>query len=197
MKCITKLTNIKYILLILKYLIFNELKFVNKIQFQAYKTIIKGYNKQTSYSKQEQVIRKLCQSNFLHYVSWKLPQKLVCKEFQIPTPSFSYFLPSLFLSCCAILQISFGGKGPHLRKWPVAQPLHQRSPSWGFLGFSSAIRQMPGDLCTAPRIILLSTLSLATDVTDATLGASALWLGTRTGGGGTAAAPMDNRWSIT
>ena len=56
----------------------------------------------------------------------------------------------------------------------------RRSPSWGFLGFSSAVRQMPGDLCTAPRIILLS---LVTDVTDATLGTSGLWLGTRTGVG--------------
>ena len=45
---------------------------------------------------------------------------------------------------------------------------------------------MPGDLCTAPRIISLSPLSLATDVTDATLGASDLWLGTRTGAGSTA-----------
>ena len=45
---------------------------------------------------------------------------------------------------------------------------------------------MPGDLRTAPRIISLSPLSLATDVTDATLGASDLWLGTRTGAGGTA-----------
>ena len=32
----------------------------------------------------------------------------------------------------------------------------------------------------------LSSLSLAIDVTDATLGASGLWLGTRTGAGGTA-----------
>ena len=55
----------------------------------------------------------------------------------------------------------------------------------GFLEFSSAVRQMPGDLCTAPRIISLSPLSIATDVTDTTLGASGLWLGTRTGGGGT------------
>ena len=31
----------------------------------------------------------------------------------------------------------------------------------------------------------LSPLSLATDVTHATLGASGLWLGTRTGAGGT------------
>ena len=55
-----------------------------------------------------------------------------------------------------------------------------------FCGFSSAVRQMPGDLCTAPRIISLSPLSLATDVTDATLGTSGLWLGTRTGAGSTA-----------
>ena len=33
--------------------------------------------------------------------------------------------------------------------------------------------------------ILLSHFSLATDVTDATLGASGLWLGTRTGAGDT------------
>ena len=42
-------------------------------------------------------------------------------------------------------------------------PFIRQSPSWGFLGFSSAVRQMPGDLCTAPRIISLSPLSLATD----------------------------------
>ena len=60
-------------------------------------------------------------------------------------------------------------------------PFIRLSPSWSFLGFSSAVIQMPGNLCTAPRII-----SLATDVTNATLGASGLWLGTRTGAGGTA-----------
>ena len=32
-------------------------------------------------------------------------------------------------------------------------PFIRRSPNWGFLGFSSAVRQMPGDLCTAPRTI--------------------------------------------
>ena len=42
---------------------------------------------------------------------------------------------------------------------------------------------MPGDLFTAPSIISLSPLSL---VTEATLGASGVWLGTRTGAGGTA-----------
>jgi hypothetical protein len=64
---------------------------------------------------------------------------------------------------------------------------------------------MPGDLCTASRIISLSHLSLATDVTDATLGVSGLWLGTRTLAGGTvtlteiflvaAHGSMDNRSS--
>ena len=45
---------------------------------------------------------------------------------------------------------------------------------------------MPGDLRTSPGIISLPPLSLAADVTDAALGASGLWLGTRTGAGGTA-----------
>ena len=42
----------------------------------------------------------------------------------------------------------------------------------GYLGFSSALRQMPGDLCTVLEIISVSPLSLATDVTDVTLRAS-------------------------
>ena len=45
---------------------------------------------------------------------------------------------------------------------------------------------MPGDLCTAPGITSLSPLSLASDVSDVTLGASGPWLGTRTEAGGTA-----------
>ena len=45
---------------------------------------------------------------------------------------------------------------------------------------------MPGDLYKAPRIISLSPLSLWTNITDASLGASGLWLGTRTGAGGPA-----------
>jgi hypothetical protein len=40
---------------------------------------------------------------------------------------------------------------------------------------------MSGDLCP-----VLGIISLAIDVTDATLGTSDLWLGTRTGAGGTA-----------
>ena len=50
----------------------------------------------------------------------------------------------------------------------------------------STLKVNARDLCTAPRIISLSPLSLATDVTDATLGASGLWLGTRTEAGDTA-----------
>ena len=65
-------------------------------------------------------------------------------------------------------------------------PFIRRSPSWGFPGFSSAVRQIPGDLCTVPGTISLSPLSLATDVTDVTLEAIFLWLGTRIGAGGTA-----------
>ena len=44
---------------------------------------------------------------------------------------------------------------------------------------------MPKDLCAAPGIISLSPFSLATDVTDIALGAVGLWLGIRTGAGGT------------
>ena len=37
----------------------------------------------------------------------------------------------------------------------------RRSPSWGFPGFSSAVRQMPGALCTVIGIISLSPFPLA------------------------------------
>ena len=57
--------------------------------------------------------------------------------------------------------------------------LLRRCPSWGFSGFSLAVKNMPGDLCRSPYHKL-------TDVTDVTLGASGLWLGTRTGADGTA-----------
>ena len=40
-------------------------------------------------------------------------------------------------------------------------PFIRLSPSWGFPGFSSAIRQMPRDLCAALDFISLSPLSLA------------------------------------
>ena len=101
-----------------------------------------------------------------------------------------------------------------LSSWPAVRPYRQhleerdpiwdwshshvfrRSPVWGFLGFSSAARQMPGDLCTAPRNISLSTLSLASDVAEVTLEASGLWLGTRTGAGGTATVTESFFWPL-
>ena len=45
---------------------------------------------------------------------------------------------------------------------------------------------MPGDLYTAPKDHFTITLIISDRRTDATLGASGLWLGTRTGAGGTA-----------
>ena len=39
-----------------------------------------------------------------------------------PYPPFPSFIPFLFLTCCVILPTSFLGKGPHLRRWLVAQP---------------------------------------------------------------------------
>ena len=98
------------------------------------------------------------------------------------------FLNSFFvLSWCAMRSYwPHLGVGTPFEAMTAHSPFIRRSPSWGFLGFSSAVRQMPGDLCTDPRIISLSPLSLATDVTNVTLGASGLWLGTRTGASGTA-----------
>ena len=66
-----------------------------------------------------------------HHTLHVLPRLLELKSLlQAPidllfTSSFPYFLPSPFLTCCAILPTSFGGKGPHLRRWLVAQSLHQ------------------------------------------------------------------------
>ena len=96
------------------------------------------------------------------------------KKDYFDTSSFTSFLPSPFLTCCAILPTSFGGKGPHLRQSPVAQPLHQTVSQLRFSGvfLSFKANARAGDLCTVPRIISLSSLSLATDVTDATLGES-------------------------
>ena len=80
----------------------------------------------------------------------------------------SFFLLCPSLACCAILPTSFkamtGRTAPSL-DGPFAEV---------FRGFPQ---------CTAPRIVSLSPISLVTDVT---LEVSGLWLGTRTGTGGTA-----------
>ena len=76
----------------------------------------------------------------------------------------------------------------HFSSWrdDWSHSLHRRSDIWGFPEFSIAVRYMTGDLCTAPSIISLLPYHPLTDVTDLTLGASGLWLGTRTRAGGTA-----------
>ena len=92
----------------------------------------------------------------------------------ILTPSLPSFLPSLFLRYCAIYRLHLKERDPIWDDDKSHSPSIRLSLSWCFLGFSTAVRQMPGDLCTASRIVSLSPLSLATDVTDATLGASGL-----------------------
>ena len=93
------------------------------------------------------------------------------------TGSRKFFLNSFLLPLWRAVR----SYGPHLEErdpiWGDAwshSPFIRRSPSWGFLGFSSAVRQMPGDLCTAPRTISLSPYLHLTYVTDVTLGASDL-----------------------
>ena len=86
-----------------------------------------------------------------------------------PCPVLSFLLPFWLL-------VRF--HWPHLEErghiwgddWSHS-PFIRPSPSWGFPRFSSAVRQIPEDLCIAPGIIPLSPLSLATDVS---LGASGL-----------------------
>ena len=50
---------------------------------------------------------------------------------------------------------------PHLRWWVVAQPLHQMVSWLRFSGVFSAVRQMSGDLWTAPGIISFITLIIS------------------------------------
>ena len=66
------------------------------------------------------VSRSLAGKNCVH--SYKQSKWLALNLTEkLSSPSF---LPSPFLTCCAILPTSFGGKGPHLRRWLVEQ-LHQ------------------------------------------------------------------------
>ena len=62
--------------------------------------------------------------------------------------------------------------------------LHWWSPSWSFPGFSSAVRQMPGDLCIAPGITSLLPLSLTIRCDWRDTRGSRFWLGMRTGAAG-------------
>ena len=91
------------------------------------------------------------------------------------------FLPSPTLMCCVILPTHFEVRDTI---WSNDR-LHSLHKMVSYLRFSSAIRKMPGDLCTAPGIISLSPYHYPINVTDVTFGASGLWLGTQTGAGGT------------
>ena len=94
--------------------------------------------------------------------------------------NYSLSFPFPFLTCFAILPTSFGGKVPHLRRRLVAQP-HQTVSQLRFFGVLLSCKANVRRSVHSPRIISFSSLSLATEVTDATLGTSGLWLGTRTG----------------
>ena len=80
-----------------------------------------------------------------------------------------------FLTCCEIIPTSFGGKGPHLGQWLMAQLLH-RTVSGLFLSYNANARRSVHN----PQDYFIITLS-ATEMTDVTLGARGLWLGTPTG----------------
>ena len=66
------------------------------------------------------------------------------------TSSFLFsFLPPFFLTCCAILQTSFGGKGPNLRRW------HSLHLTVSQLRFSGVFRSFPNsgkhlEICAQP-----------------------------------------------
>ena len=102
------------------------------------------------------------------------------------TPILPLFSSFPFPTCCEVLLTSFGGNGPHWGDDWSHSHFIRLSPSESFLGFSSAVRQMPGDLCTDPGIISWSHLTLATNVTYVIIGASCFWPGAWTGACGTA-----------
>ena len=68
------------------------------------------------------------------------------------------FFPSPLLTCCSIRTTSLDGKGP-IWADDRSDSLHRLSPSWGFPWFSSVTRWISGDLCTAPGIISLPSLT--------------------------------------
>ena len=61
------------------------------------------------------------------------------------------FFPSFSLTCCLFLPTSFVGKGPHLRRWLVAQPLSMVSYSVIFFSCNVNARR-----CGHSSVILIS-----------------------------------------
>ena len=78
----------------------------------------------------------------------------------VPTPSFLCFLPFPFLTCCEILLTSFEDGTP-FEAMTGRTVFLLLAEVFRFFFFSSAVRQMSGDLCTDPGIISLSIISLA------------------------------------
>ena len=95
-------------------------------------------------------------------------QVLVCLKTMQHSPSFpSFFHPDMLCDPTDLI-------------WRKATPFEAMTGH--IVPSSDGLLAEVFPLCTAPRIMS----SLATDVTDATLGASGLQLGTRIGAGGTA-----------
>ena len=108
---------------------------------------------------------------------WK---RNLCAGMPIPRPFIiSFLLPSWR---------AVRSYRPHLKKRdPITAmtgftALMIWSPCWGF----SQPYDKCQEICVQPRDHFIIILTLATDVTDTTLGTSGIWLGIRTGAGGTA-----------
>ena len=72
-----------------------------------------------------------------------------------------FFLLSFLHSFLFLLWRLMRSYWPHLEvRYPISGDCRliafiRRTPHWGFPGFSSAVRQMPGDLCTVPILIII------------------------------------------
>ena len=84
--------------------------------------------------------------------------------------------------CCAVLPTLFGGKRPHLRRWHVAQPLHQAVSLLRFSRVFLSCKSNARRSVHCPRDHFIITLIIS-DRPD-TRG-SGLWLGTWKGACGT------------
>ena len=92
-----------------------------------------------------------------------LPAHLSDSDIYITPPSRPFFfLPSLFQTCCAILPTSFEGKGPHLKRLLIAQPLHQTDSQLRFSGVFLSFKGNTKRSVHSPQDHFISPLSFAT-----------------------------------
>ena len=98
------------------------------------------------------------------FTEFTIQNVMLLDTYQLKTSVNSFFHLIKRGVSCAHLEVRDPIRG---NDWSHS-PFIRRSPSWRFPRFSSAVRQMSGDLDTVPRIISLSPLSLATDVTRET-----------------------------